>query len=324
MRLRPGVPVFYLGEGVVQIGLRDPMVLQGVGRAEARFLAGLEGRSVPVSAGERRDFPASVGALDRHPHLLWRDDPARRMLEGAVVRWRGCGLPVLEAARILALAGVRTMSAVDSRPVSPADPYPASLRGIPRSEALARAVADTGAEVRWVSRESPVHFEVLATHGAADLVAARELLALDVTHLLLVSDEDGVTVGPVVIPGKTACAGCLDHARADRDARWPRIALQLGGAARDVAAHLPAECSSLAGALAAREVLATLRGEGRALTRRTLTRRAIGQWRVPTLGEASWAPTEPHPACGCGAARDVGDALTASEARMPHAAALDR
>jgi len=307
MRLRPGVPVLHLGEGVVQVGLGDPLVLHGVCRAEARFLAALEGRSVPVSSAERRDFPESVHAIESHPHLLWRDDPARALVADAVIRWRGCGLPALEAARVLALAGVRTMSAVDPRQVSPADPYPASLRGMPRSEALARAVADTGVEVRWVSREARAHVEVLSTHGAADLVSSRELLARDVVHLLVVSDEDGLTVGPVVVPGATACAGCLAHARADRDARWPRIALQLGGAARDSAAHLPPECSSLAGALAAREVLATLRRE----------RRAAGQWRVPALGAASWMPTEPHEACGCGAAREVGDAAAAAEARMP-------
>jgi hypothetical protein len=307
MRLRPGVPVLHLGEGVIQIGLRDPLVLHGVCHAEAHFLASLEGRSVPVSSSERRDFPESVCALERHPHLLWREDPMQGWLASVVVRWRGCGLPALEAARILALAGVRTMSAVDPRPVLPADPYSPSLRGLPRSEAFARAVADTGAEVRWVSRESPAHIEVLSAHGTPDLVATRDLLARDVVHLLIVSDEDGLTVGPVVVPGVTACAGCLAHARSDRDPRWPRIALQLGGAARDGAAHLPPECSSLAGALAAREVLATLRGE----------RRASGQWRIPTLGEASWSPAQPHEACGCGAARDVGDAAAAAVARMP-------
>ena len=311
MRLRPGVPVLHLGDGVVQIGLREPLVLRGVCRAEARFLATLEGRSVPVSAGERHDFPEAVSALEAHPHLLWRDDLSRQWLASAVVRWRGCGLAALEAARVLALAGVGTMSAVDPRPVSPVDPYSAALRGMPRSEAFARAIADTGAEVRWVSGESTAHIEVLSAHGAADLVAARQLLSRDVTHLLVVSDEDGLTVGPVVVPGVTACAGCLAHAHAERDASWPRIALQLGGAARNGAAYLPSECSTLAGALAAREVLATLRGDGR-----WNEGRAVGQWRIPALGEASWSPTVPHRACGCGAAREVGDATAAAEARM--------
>ncbi|HEX7589548.1 MAG TPA: hypothetical protein VF362_01055, partial [Demequinaceae bacterium] len=224
MRLRPGVPVLHLDEGLIQIGLRDPLLLHGLCRAEAHFLASLEGRSVPVSSSERRDFPESVRALERQPHLLWRDDPAQGRLASAMVRWRGCTLPALEAARILALAGVRTMSAVDPRPVSPADPYSPSLRGLARAEALARAVAETGAEVRWASRESPADFEVLSAHGAPDLVSTRELLARDVAHLLIVSDEDGLTVGPVVVPGVTACAGCLAHARADRDPRWPRIA----------------------------------------------------------------------------------------------------
>jgi hypothetical protein len=282
------------------------LVLHGVCRAEAHFLASLEERSVPVSSSERRDFPESISALERHPHLLWRVDPTQGRLASVVVRWRGCGLPALEAARILALAGVRRMSAIDPRPVSPSDPYSPSLGGRARAEALARAVAETGAEVTWASRDSPVNFEVLSSHGAPDLVSTRELLSRDVMHLLIVSDEDGLTVGPVVVPGVTACAGCLAHARADRDPGWPRIALQLGGARRDGAAHLPPECSSLGGALAAREILATLRGE----------RRAAGQWRVSALGEASWWAVVPHDACGCGAARDVGDAAAAAGAQM--------
>jgi hypothetical protein len=307
MRLRPGIPVLHLGDGVVQIGLREPLLLHGVSDTEAHFLASLEGRSVPLSDGERRQFAASVAELERHPHLFGLDDPASGRLPHAIVRWRGCGLPAVHAARIVALAGVRTMSAIDPRVVSPANPHPASDSGLTRAEALARAVGETGAEVRWLSRDSSANIEILSAHGAADLVATRELLSRDIPHLLIVSDEDGVSVGPVVVPGATACATCLALTRTDHDPHWPRAVLQLGSPARDGAAHLSAECTALAGALAARELLATLRG----------ARREPGQWRVPSRGELSWAPVLPHRACGCGAARDVGDAAVAERARMP-------
>ncbi len=307
MRLRPGVPVLHLGDGVVQIGLRDPLVLDGLEPSEERFLASLEGRSVSVSADERRDFPLLVSVLERHPSALApqvpRDDPLQR----AVVRWRGCGRVSLEAARTLALAGVRTMSALDPRVVSPEDPYSPSSRGLARSEAFARAVGETGADVRWTARDAPADIEVLCAHGATDMAVPRELLARDISHLLITSDEDGLSVGPLVIPGRTACAGCVALARADGDPWWPRIALQLGGAARDVVRHLPAESSALAGALAARELLAALRGAPR----------DVGQWRIPSHGEMSWRPVTPHEACGCGGAGHAGDDAAAERARMP-------
>jgi hypothetical protein len=307
MRLRPGIAVLHLGDGVVQIGLRDPLVLDGLDQAEARFLASLEGRSVPVSADERRSFPLLLSALERHASAVSADGPSDHRLVRATVRWRGCGPVALEAARTLALAGVGAMSALDPRAVSPTDPYAPSSRGLTRSEAFARAVGETGADVRWTSREAAADIEVLCAYGAIDMAVPRELLARDVPHLLIASDEDGLSVGPLVIPGFTACAECVGLARADEDRRWPRIALQLGIAGRDAARHLPAECSALAGAIAARELIAALRGACR----------EAGQWWIPARGETSWRPISPHDACGCGAARDPGDASAAEHARMP-------
>ena len=307
MRLRPGVPVLHLGDGAVQIGLRDPLVLDGLGAAEARFLASLEGRSSPVSADERRDFPLLVAALERHSSALALDAPSDGRIARAIVRWRGCGPVALEAARTLALAGVGVMSALDPRVVSPTDPYAPSFRGLTRAEAFARAVGEAVADVRWTSSEATADIEVLCAYGAVDMAVPRELLARDVPHLLIASDEDGLSVGPLVIPGSTACSGCVGLTRADGDRRWPRIALQLGSAARDATRHLPAECSALAGAVAARELLAALRG----------ARREVGQWWIPARGETSWRAVAPHDACGCGAARDPGDAGAAEQAKMP-------
>ncbi len=307
MRLRPGIPVLHLDDGVVQIGLCDPLVLGGLEPSEQRFLASLEGRSVPVSSDERRDFPFLVSVLERHPSALAPSVPRDDPLERTIVRWRGCGHISLEAARTLALSGVPTMSALDPHMVSPSDPYPPSSRGLSRSEAFAYAVGETGADVRWVAKDTPADIEVLCAHGATDMAVPRELLARDIAHLLVTSDEDGASIGPLIIPGRTACAGCIALARADGDPRWPQIALQLGGAARDAAKHLPAVCSALAGALVARELLATLRG----------TPRDVGRWRVTSHGEMSWLPVAPHEACGCGGAGPAGDDASARKARMP-------
>jgi len=306
MRLRRGVPVLRRDNGHLQVGLRRPVALDGLTPEEARFLEGLESRGVDVSTRERREFPRIVAALEAAPHLLAGDEAASRFAL-ASVRWRGADGVTLEAARILAVAGARSMSVVDSRRVGPSDPYAASSRSLTRAEALARAVRDAGGDVRWTSSESRATVEVLRCHGGPDLVAARTLLADDVPHLLVVSDEDAVEVGPLVRPGATACAGCVSAHRTDRDPWWPRLALQLGDPRRD--ASLPAECVAVAGALAARELLALLRDEPR----------EAGVWTVTAGGDATFSPVGAHPACGCGAAGPVGDDEAAERAAFERA-----
>jgi bacteriocin biosynthesis cyclodehydratase domain-containing protein len=78
-------------------------------------------------------------------------------------------------------------------------------------------------------------------------------LRRDVPHLPVVVG-DRITVGPLVVPGETACLHCVGLARRDADPAWPAIATQLHGrpapaltrtaiaeAAAFVARHLDAE-----------------------------------------------------------------------------------
>ena len=61
-----------------------------------------------------------------------------------------------------------------------------------------------------------------------------EWLRRDVPHVLVRVGDRSVRVGPVVVPGVTACARCLHLHDGDRDRAWPAIAGQL--AARPVVA----------------------------------------------------------------------------------------
>ena len=68
-----------------------------------------------------------------------------------------------------------------------------------------------------------------------------------VPHLAASADEAIGVVGPLVIPGRTACLNCLDLTRADRDPAWPLILAQLDGRQPD-----PPACDApLAAAVAA-------------------------------------------------------------------------
>jgi hypothetical protein len=55
-------------------------------------------------------------------------------------------------------------------------------------------------------------------------------MSVDQPHLPVISDECGVTVGPLVVPGEGPCMICMGIKRAERDPDWPMVALQCNGA----------------------------------------------------------------------------------------------
>src|SRR5258707_1238542 len=55
------------------------------------------------------------------------------------------------------------------------------------------------------------------------------LVAGAVAHLTAAASEAIGVVGPLVIPGRTACLSCVDLARSDRDPAWPLILAQASG-----------------------------------------------------------------------------------------------
>ena len=58
---------------------------------------------------------------------------------------------------------------------------------------------------------------------------AAGLLADEVPHLTATAGEAIGIVGPLVIPGRSACLHCLDLARAERDPAWPLVLAQIIG-----------------------------------------------------------------------------------------------
>jgi len=108
-------------------------------------------------------------------------------------------------------------------------------------------------------------------------------LRRDVPHLPVVVG-DRITVGPLVIPGETACLHCVGLARRDADPAWPAIATQLHGR--------PAPALSR-----------TAVAEAAAFVARHLGPEAPGtSWELdPRDGSISVARWERHPECSCAA-----------------------
>lgn len=68
---------------------------------------------------------------------------------------------------------------------------------------------------------------IVVADGLVDPRRAAMLIAGGITHLPIHLAGDRAVVGPVVIPGRTGCLGCLHAHRTDADAGWPILAAQL-------------------------------------------------------------------------------------------------
>jgi hypothetical protein len=119
------------------------------------------------------------------------------------------------------------------------------------------------------------------------------LMREQIPHLAAAADEAIGIVGPLVIPGRTACLRCMDLTRTDRDPAWPLILAQLAGRAPD-----PLACDApLAAAVAAQAAAQGLAFIDRAAVADAVTNGTLElvlpgwQWRRRT-----WMP---HQDCSC-------------------------
>ncbi|MCT9143548.1 ThiF family adenylyltransferase, partial [Streptomyces violarus] len=142
---------------------------------------------------------------------------------------------------------------------------------------------------------------------APDPSAAESLMSAGTPHLYAGVVEGTGMVGPLVLPGETACAGCLHHSRTDRDPTWPRMVAQWrSGRQRQVPPCDLALATTVAG-LAAAHALAFLDGR--------VPSSAGARWEVSVPG-LHWhaRPIWAHPACPCAAAeRGKGERLSEEE-----------
>ncbi|SEH03571.1 ThiF family protein [Nonomuraea solani] len=123
-----------------------------------------------------------------------------------------------------------------------------------------------------------------------DGILVNELNSLEIPHLLASAFEGHGTVGPLVLPGDTACLHCLDLTRRDRDPAWPIVTARLGG-------YPPGEIAcdaTLATVVAAEAVghaLAFLDGRESVVTNGTMDVTPDWRWK-----RRSW---KLHPHCRC-------------------------
>ena len=259
-----------------------------------------------------------LDADDLHPGELTRaerDRLAPDIASLALVRGRGTAaslrarrsarVVVHGAARVggplaglLSSAGVGTVDVLDHQPTRVCDTAVRGLTeadvGRPRAEAL-------GASLRSLSSVRRPALVVLTDDGAAATAAA--LRADGTPHLLARVDEHVGTVGPLVLPGSSACLHCLDLVRAELDPGWPALAAQLDQPGRTLDACDGVLAMAVA-SQAALQVLQLLEGDQPASIGGTLELELPGwRWR-----RRSWPQ---HPGCPCAWALDAPIAASA-------------
>ncbi|MFD8165181.1 ThiF family adenylyltransferase [Streptomyces cellulosae] len=252
---------------------------------------------------------ASLGLTTVGPGDPLRVLAARRSMR---VQVRGAGRVGAVVAALLSGAGVGEVEVRDVGRVEPWDVAPGGLPaeaiGERREEAARRVVRRCAPDrpPRDAAR-SPLAEDVtghslvvlaprddVAVH-APDPVSSETLLASGTPHLHTGVVEGTGVVGPLVLPGDTACAGCLQEERIDRDPAWPRLVAQWrSGRQRRVGACDLTLASTVAG-LAAAHALAFLDGR--------IPSSAGARWEV-SLPQLHWQPrpVAPHRRCPCGAA----------------------
>ncbi|QIQ02786.1 TOMM precursor leader peptide-binding protein [Streptomyces liangshanensis] len=268
---------------------------------------------------------ASLSVVHREPGAGMARLAARRALR---VQVRGAGRVGAAVAALLAAAGVGRVDVLDGGFTEEGDVAPGGLpygsvgeRRDTAARQLVRRSAAGGApreaeRARAGGGEPALALVVVAPRDglavhAPDPVVAETWIASGTPHLYAGVIEATGVVGPLVLPGGSACAGCLALERADRDPGWPRLLAQwrsgrgvTGAQACDVGL-----ATAVAG-LAAAHALAFLDGE--------LPGTTGARWEV-SLPQLDWrsSRTAPHPECPCGAAGGRrGERL--AEALPPH------
>ena len=317
--LKPGLITVWRNRDTVQIGIdprraialtgmRGAAVLLGLldgSRDLAQILAAAGDAGISAAAADRVITLLAVGgALHDFPVTAYRAMPqglrtrlapelataalahgdadggarilARR--QGACVRVEGMSRVGLCIASFLTASGIGMVISAGPAALTGAPPpaVPAPPAGMAGPAAASRQ-PDLVILADIYRRELP---EILKRRGVPHLAAAA-------------SEAIGV-VGPLVLPGRTACLRCLDLTRAERDPAWPLILAQLTRGAAD-----PPACDTvLAAAVATQAAAQALAFVDRPASASVVTNGTLElvlpdwQWRRRT-----WAQ---HDRCGCG------------------------
>ncbi|KZE91253.1 hypothetical protein AVP41_00792 [Microbacterium sp. TNHR37B] len=196
LRLDPSHPPLWRTPSDLQFGVDDVARLRDVRPWQERVLAALEG-GVPDGrlVGLARSFGASPSEAEEF---------------------------------VRAIRPALTHDSGEERPASlefPGD-FPVADANLVQ-ETLERCGVELADVRRWPdTSRAPL---IIVAHHLVDPGHAARLMADGVPHLPIVLAGAHAVVGPLILPGLTACLSCLAAHHRDRDPQWPLLVSQLLG-----------------------------------------------------------------------------------------------
>ncbi|MET7619483.1 ThiF family adenylyltransferase [Streptomyces sp. NPDC005408] len=252
---------------------------------------------------------ASLSVVDAEPGGGIRRLAARRAMR---VQVRGAGRVGATVAAILSASAVGRVDVLDGGCTEPWDVAPG---GLPveaigeRREAAARQLVRRAAPDRppRAAGSGPARggaapglslIVVAPRDGLAayapDPAAAADWVSTGTPHIYGGVVEATGVVGPLVLPGGTACAGCLELGRTERDPGRPRLLAQWRSGRRRAVPACDVTLATAVAAMTAAHALSFLDGELPASTgARWEASLPLLEWRSETI--------TPHLDCDCGA-----------------------
>ncbi len=264
LRLDPRRRPLWRDQDTLQLGLDDPVLVPDPAPWQLQFLRALE-------------FGVPPDHIDRTA--------------------AACGVTAVEAEDLLALIA----PALDTSP----EPFDLTVRALPaamdrvRAAALADALEAAGARI--TADRGPV--VIVTPHSLLPRTAAG-WLSDDRVHLPVVVDTDGITVGPVIVPGLTACASCLTTERTAANPAYPALMAQL----QDRPPRLPG--------------IGRYARAGELAVRLLRTRAEQAEWDdissavSVTASRESWRTHRPRADCGCRSPEGI-ETACAPAVRLP-------
>ncbi|MFD5502341.1 ThiF family adenylyltransferase [Streptomyces sp. NPDC127061] len=267
-------------------------------------------RNRPGALDRHRPDLASLSVVHPEPGGGMRRLATRRAMR---VQVRGAGRVGAAIAAVLSGSGVGRVEVLDGGHTEPCDISPGGLppasvgeRRDTAARQLVRRSAAGPAPRAAETAGSPAGGEpglsliVMAprdsfTAYVPDPRAAEPWITSGTPHLYAGVMEATGFVGPLVLPGGTACAGCLALDRAAGDEDWTRMLSQWQSGRRTAVQACDLGLATAVAGLAAAHALSFLDGELPASTgTRWEAALPLLDWRAERLG--------PHPDCSCGAA----------------------
>lgn len=288
--------------GTTQVGLARPLIFSGLTAQDQDQLARMEGAGIARSSKFSAAGRVAIVELQL-AGMLEADTGKQEATVPTRIAIHGLSSPGLAAALNLASRPATILELVDPAPVITET---RGLYGVLRGTTTCAGAASDA--IRRAYPLTPVHVgaskpdvAIVVSVGSPDFDVCIPYMTSDTPHLLVIADDLGATVGPMVLPGLTPCAICISLDRTQSDPNWLQIATQLNSTRRP---RLNTGTAALTGALSANIIDALLSGSGHWYGNQ--------RWRIEEGAEPRRILTAINADCGCGDAAVTYDGVPAS------------